>query len=122
MSPSRIAKHITFMVAAIGLAGACLMPALPSKADEYPPCTRGNRFPWPDKCIVGGYRHWGDIYDSHVIHRSGPVYELPRGEEVKEIAFPLEDYFERARTTGLIVLKDGKIVFERYRLGADERS
>jgi CubicO group peptidase (beta-lactamase class C family) len=38
----------------------------------------------------------------------------------KEIA--LEDYFTRARTTGLIVLNDGKIVYERYLLGADAQS
>jgi CubicO group peptidase (beta-lactamase class C family) len=32
----------------------------------------------------------------------------------------LDDFFKRSRTSGMIVLKDGKIVFERYMLGADE--
>jgi len=34
----------------------------------------------------------------------------------------MDDYFKRARTTGLIVLKDGKIVYEHYGFGADEHS
>jgi CubicO group peptidase (beta-lactamase class C family) len=98
------------------------------RADDYPVGTRSSM--WGDPYMIGSYRHWDEIYPVRVVPRAGPVSELPRAAEPVRIesfesdgkTIALEDYLARARTTGLLVLKDGEIVYERYLLGADERS
>ncbi|MDX1486675.1 MAG: serine hydrolase [Acidiferrobacterales bacterium] len=84
---------------------------------------------WADPYLIGSLRHVGEIFPSRPVLHLGPPSELERGVEIAELDYQLrgkthslEDYFEQTRTTGFIVLKDGRIVFERYRLGADERS
>ena len=75
------------------------------------------------------YRHFGEIYPSRSVPASGEVSALTQGEQITDFEYTLrgmarsmDDYFKRARTTGLIVLKDGKIVYEHYGFGADEHS
>ena len=98
-------------------------------AEEYPVGDRHTM--WSDAATygIGSYRHMADIYFSRPVRASGEPSVLPRGKLIRDIAYrygggtrSLDDYFERARTTGFIVLKDGEIVYERYLLGADERS
>ncbi|QEX15671.1 hypothetical protein FRZ44_09580 [Hypericibacter terrae] len=100
---------------------------LPAHAEEFPVGDKGSM--WADPYLIGSYRHMGDIYASRRVPRAGPVSELPAGEPLTIDSFPvggvamnLEDYVARARTTGLIALKDGKIVLERYWHGADATS
>ncbi len=101
----------------------------PVKAEDYPAGNRDSMWSDPATYMIGSFRHMGEIYPSRPVHRAGPVSALPLGTALAPPAYdhggathPLEDYFERARTTGFIVLKHGRIVFERYRLGADEKS
>lgn len=98
-----------------------------ARAEGYPVGDKGSM--WADPYLVGSYRHMDEIYPSRRVPRSGAVSELPVGEPLALETFPvagvpmkLEDFVARARTTGLIVLKDGKIVFERYWQGADAGS
>jgi CubicO group peptidase (beta-lactamase class C family) len=111
-------------IIAITLAIAAATPAV---ADEYPVGTRSSFSDPPYK--VGSLRHMDEIFDARVVRRSGPVSELPRGEAIAALTYDfqgatrdIDDYLRRAHTTGFLVLKDGKIVFERYLLGADEAS
>ncbi len=74
----------------------------------------------PDK-IVENFRTMNKLYPTKIIHRTGPVYELPvqhrplpetfihNGETKKT-----EDWIKRMDTTGMIVLKDGVVVYENY--------
>ena len=54
------------------------------------------------------------------------VQPLPRGDPVeiryryRNIEYTLQDYLDRQRATGLLVLKDGRIVAEHYRYGRSE--
>lgn len=97
-------------------------------AADYPVGTRSSM--WRDPYMIGSFRHWAEIYPVRVVPRAGPVSELPRAEHEVVPAeaatdggrIAIEDYFVRARTTGIVVLKDGRIVYERYMLGADENS
>jgi CubicO group peptidase (beta-lactamase class C family) len=98
-----------------------------AQADDAPFGDRDTM--WRSANYVGALRHMGEIYFARPVKRGSAVAELPRGAMLEDLTYrhdgqelPLEDYFERARTTGLIVLKDGKIVYERYRLGADAQS
>lgn len=100
---------------------------LPAHAEEFPVGDKGSM--WADPYLIGSYRHMGDIYASRRVPRAGPVSELPAGEPLTIDSFPvaglpvkLEDFVARARTTGLIALKDGKVVLERYWHGADATS
>ncbi len=111
------------------LALVCLLMTAPGRAEDYPTADRDSMWSDPGTYMIGSFRHMGEIYPSRPVHRAGPVSDLPRGTPVAAPVYdddgttrPLEDYFKRARVTGFIVLKRGKIVFERYRLGADEKS
>jgi CubicO group peptidase (beta-lactamase class C family) len=61
---------------------------------------------------------------------TGPVIPLPAAAQppaisyrYRNLGYTLDDYLERQRVTGLVVLKNGEIVAERYRFGrtADAR-
>ncbi|MBC8037711.1 MAG: serine hydrolase [Rhizobiales bacterium] len=101
--------------------------AAPAKADEYP-C--GNRVTmWDEPYRVCSYRRVGEIYDSQRVARGTVVTPLPYGEQLDGITYTyqgkqrqLAHYFAKARTTGLIVLKNGRVVYEHYGYGANERS
>jgi CubicO group peptidase (beta-lactamase class C family) len=98
-----------------------------ARADDAP---FGNRDTmWRSENYVGALRHMGEIYFGRPVKRGDTVSELPRGATIDGLTYRhggkenlIEDYFSRARSTGLIVLKDGKIVYERYLLGADAQS
>ncbi len=58
------------------------------------------------------------------VARGGPVYELPRAVNppaiqyrYRNLGYTLDDYLERRRITGLLVLKNGEVVAEHYRYG-----
>lgn len=104
-----------------------LLTTAPVAAEDYP--IGGRSSMWDDPYIIGSYRHLGEIYASRLVPRASQPSELPRGEQIEFPAYDLrgtprdlEDYVLRARTTGLIVLKNGKVVYERYWFGADEHS
>lgn len=113
-------RGMTFALTLIGGLSA-------ARAEEFPVGDKGSM--WADPYVIGSYRHMGEIYASRLVPRSGPVSELPAGEPLTLDSFPvggvamnLEDFVARARTTGLIVLKDGKVMLERYWHGADATS
>jgi CubicO group peptidase (beta-lactamase class C family) len=71
--------------------------------------------------IVENFRSLYKKYPSTTVKRSGPVYELPEKHrklpetyvyegETKKIS----DWIKRTDTTGLIVIKDGVVVFKNY--------
>ncbi len=56
------------------------------------------------------------------VPRAGPVAELPRRASppavqyrYRNLGYTLDEYLERRRVTGLLILKNGEIVAERYR-------
>jgi CubicO group peptidase (beta-lactamase class C family) len=111
----------------MALAWLLIGAGLSARADEFPVGDKGSM--WADPYLIGSYRHMGDLYASRPVPRAGPVSELPAGESLTIDSFSvggmvttLDDYVARARTTGLIVLKDGKVVLERYWHGADASS
>jgi len=118
-------------IKAAAVVGLMVLAALPAaRAEDYPVGTRDSIWSDPGTYMIGSFRHMGEIYPSRPVHRAGSVSELPQGTPLalasyditEDAPLPLEDYFRRARTTGFIVLKRGRIVFERYLLGADAGS
>jgi CubicO group peptidase (beta-lactamase class C family) len=71
-----------------------------------------------------GYRSIETIYKTHVVRRGSKVHPLPAAAHKIEPTFEFDgktwtlgDYMKTYRVSGLLVLKDGKIVLERYGLG-----
>ncbi len=75
-------------------------------------------------------QHFGDAfgYARHVVRRGDSVSALPRAERPMNLHYrwrgdqTLDDFLARTGTTGFLVLKDGKIVSERYFMGAEKKS
>jgi CubicO group peptidase (beta-lactamase class C family) len=79
---------------------------------------------WTPEQQVVGYKIMEKINPSHEIRRGAGVHALPIAARQinprwtwKGEALDLTSYMARMRTSGVIVLKDGKVVLERYGLG-----
>ena len=74
--------------------------------------------------IVENFRSLYKKYPSTTVKRSGPVYELPQKHRELTPTYvyegetkTIDDWINRTDTTGLIVIKDGVVVFESYYQG-----
>ena len=99
-----------------------------SGSDRAPIGTRENYF--RPAYRAGSFRHMDRIFPFHVVHRAGPISELPRSDrQLGEVTYKwkgashtLNELHGLTKTTGFLVIKDGKIVQERYFDGATEAS
>ncbi len=110
------------LLAALSVAGAGA--ALGADPEPGLPLSRGNILE-PAR-HVEAFRNMDRVFPYHVIHRGGPVAEIPRAERALEVSYDwnggrhmLDDLLARTRTQGLLVIKNGHIVSERYFNGAD---
>src|ERR1035437_1663589 len=78
---------------------------------------------------IGAFRHMENFLPRDAINQTPPVTQIPRAERALDVTYEFEDrtrklsdIMERTNTTGLLVIKNGKIVFEKYYLGADDKS
>ena len=111
------------------LIGLLLLAAPFASAEEtgYPIGDKDSM--WSAQYLTGSLRHMGEIYLSAPVHKGDKVSDLPRGTELTGLSyqrhgvtFTPEDYFKLSHTSGIVVLKDGEIRYERYLQGADEHS
>ncbi|MDB5475909.1 MAG: beta-lactamase [Phenylobacterium sp.] len=79
---------------------------------------------WKGETQAKGYRTIEAIYQTHTIKRGSKVHPLPRAAHQIDPTFQYDgktwtvaDYMTAYRVSGLLVLKDGKVVLERYGLG-----
>jgi len=80
---------------------------------------------WTPEQQVAGYRNVEKIFPTRVIPAGGAVLELP--EALRDLggvqiatennSMTVDEYFVQQNVAGLLVIKDGNIVFERYGLG-----
>jgi len=94
------------------------------QAEGYPRGTIATMY--AERFKVGSFSAAHEITPSRKVARGSEVTPLPKGEPAK-IAYryknetrTLDDYLARVRATGLLVLKDGKIVAEHYRYDRKE--
>jgi hypothetical protein len=74
---------------------------------------------------LGSFTSMAQIMPARPVPRGGPVFELPRDpRDLSGVRYShagshatLADYLARRNVMGLVVLKDGRIVHETYRLG-----
>jgi len=91
------------------------------KAQGYPRGTAATMYAEPFK--VGSFSATDKILPTRTVARAGPVAPLTNAVPTsityryENKTCQLDDYLEHQRTTGLLILKDGAIVAERYRYG-----
>jgi CubicO group peptidase (beta-lactamase class C family) len=108
--------------AAAAAAPAAVPPALPQSAATAP-LGRPLEVLQP-RYRLGSFTRMAEILPARTIARGGPVRELPQGRRLDAVAYEwngaqrtLADYFERHRVMAFVVLQDGRVVHESYRLG-----
>ena len=120
------ASRLTLMAlaAAFGLHGAALA------ADPPPPPAGGSILAWTPEQQRYGYRNMEKVTPVEVVARGAKVRELPLAASQIDPkwtwngqAQTVDSYMTAMNTSGVVVLKDGQIVLERYGLDRkpDER-
>lgn len=79
--------------------------------------TAGNTLFWTEAERDARFPDMESIYPGNVVKAPGPVRLLPNGAPLKIDPAVVDAYFAQWNTAGLIVLKDGKVVFEKYARG-----
>lgn len=79
---------------------------------------------WSPEQQSTGYRTIEKLYQVATVKRGTQVHPLPMAAKQLSVTYKfadrewtVDDYMQANRTSGLLVLKDGKIVLERYGLG-----
>jgi CubicO group peptidase (beta-lactamase class C family) len=90
------------------------------KADGYPVGTRANWF-YDEHVRVGSFSHLDDILPYLEVHKSTSPLPLPKAASVPQLeyrfqeqSYTIDDFLAHQRITGLLVIKDGQILAERY--------
>ncbi|MBP8309556.1 MAG: serine hydrolase [Burkholderiaceae bacterium] len=81
---------------------------------------------WPPGLQAYGYRIVDKLFASRTVPRGPAARALPRGAEISPVydagGTPggVAEFFDRNTVAGLLVLRDGRVVLERYGLGLRE--
>ncbi|WP_293485453.1 serine hydrolase [Phenylobacterium sp.] len=113
------------MLRSIGLALAALaLAASPAAAQKPKSADTPMILAWPPELQSRGYRAMEDLFEAKVIARGPKVRALPAAAKTIDVSYTHDgrtwttaEYMEAFRVSGVLVLKDGKILMERYGLG-----
>ena len=105
-----------------------LYSVLSWSADPFESMSAKSLLTWTPEQQLEGYPNINRIYYTRKIEASSQILELTRAEEnLDDFTYvhqgepkTINDYFDQLNTTGLIVLKNGELVFEKYALGHTE--
>ena len=83
----------------------------------------------PPPTMPATYRHMADFFATRIVKKGQAVYPLPRAEKPLSVPFQVkgkpittDEFMSRNNVTGLLLIKDGKIVLERYGSGNTEKT
>jgi CubicO group peptidase (beta-lactamase class C family) len=96
--------------------------ALLGKAEGYPICQLDDANIGPDRCLVGLFSHFDEVYPARKVARGGPVHQLERAAAEPAISYNTPDgrrsdvdgFLGSNRTMGLLILHGDRILVERY--------
>lgn len=125
-------KRLTQAVAILLLATSCstYAPVEPENPDRKNFGAAEDQLFWSFEQKVAGFRNMEQISSARVIPADENVYPLPPNDTdlgsleftYENEAWTIDEYVERQKVAGLIIVKDGAIVYERYELGNTEES
>jgi len=90
----------------------------------------GNELFWTYDQKLAGFRNMEKIEPARLVPAGDMPYPLPRNEidlgavkfTFNETVLSVDEYVESQKVAGLIVVKDGAIIYERYELGNTDES
>lgn len=105
-----------------------LDPSLP--ASQVEPAVQQLRRSMLDPDVNSLMFHSMDqLFTTRLVGRSGPVWQLPRTDHELDFTYPFagktytpEQFIQRTYTNALLIMKDGRIVYETYRNNTNERT
>jgi len=105
-------------------------PYLDPADDEKNLGTQLNSLFWTPLQQVAGYRNMEKIFPTRIIRAGDSTYPLPYDKvdlsnvlvQYEDTSLTTDEYFKQQSVAGLLVIKDGNIVYERYGLGNTENS
>ena len=120
MQPGRILLSCAVLVV-LGLpARAAPDEDLLGKAAGYPVGSRTNWF-YDERVRVGSFSHLDSILQHYTLKKAAAPRPLPRNSSEPKIEYrfeqqtrTLDDFLNRQRVTGLLLIKDGEVLAERY--------
>ena len=128
-------KHLALLAAL--LAYPAVTASVHAKAPFVDPANDPDHFGPPDNFLfwtpeqqVAGYRNIDRIFPTRAVIADGTALELPEALvdlddvpiQTEASSMTVDEYFQRQNVAGLLVIKDGKIAYERYGLGNTEDS
>jgi CubicO group peptidase (beta-lactamase class C family) len=73
------------------------------------------------------FHNMDQLFTTRVVGRSGPVWHLPRADRALDFTYSFkgrnftpEQFLDRTYTNALLIMKDGRIVYENYRNNTNE--
>ncbi|MDZ7670347.1 MAG: serine hydrolase domain-containing protein [Gammaproteobacteria bacterium] len=123
-------KLFTFLCLAAAAAAADDTSLDPASDGEYMPPQDTSALFWEGREQLAGFRNIDRLAPVRTIRAGGNVLQLPRAEmNLGGVEFmhdgavmTVDEYVQRQRAVGLLVIHDGRIVYERYTLGNDENT
>jgi CubicO group peptidase (beta-lactamase class C family) len=105
-------------------------PPAPTQAREHavPPALYALRGAWADRDIMTfTLRHMDEIFPTRTVPHAGRPWPLPRNDRPLDFTYEFggktyqaEEVLDRTYTNALLIIKDGRIVYESYRNNAKE--
>ena len=85
-----------------------------------------DQFQWNDEQKLVAHRNMHHLFPTHVVKAGAPVRPLPRRDEsgvleaLSRMGADVAAYMDEAEVTGLLAIRRGEIVLERYARGNDD--
>jgi CubicO group peptidase (beta-lactamase class C family) len=118
-----LSRSIAVVIGAVALVSA-VAPAPARAADPALPTGGASILMWTPDQQAWGYRNMEKVVPVRVIARGDRVHPLPPAAQTIDPSFTANgktydtaSYMAAFRASGILVLKDGKVVLERYGLG-----
>lgn len=123
-------RHLTLALLAANVAWAYppppVDPSLPASRVE--PAVQQLRRSMLDADVNSlMFRNMDQLFTTRVVGRSGPVWRLPRADHALDFTYAFEgktytpeQFIERTYTNALLIMKNGRIVYETYRNNTTE--
>ncbi len=120
MQSSRIILLFTALVALTSSAAAAPDEERLGKAAGYPIGTRSSWF-YDESVRVGSFSNLDKLLPHYTLTKAASPLPLPAAADIPKFeyrfedrTYALDDFLARQRVTGLLVIKDGQILLERY--------
>src|SRR4051812_19185669 len=92
------------------------LPA-PSAADRAAMPNPADQFAWNDAQKLVAHRNMHHLFPTAVVKAAAPLRALPRRDDFLHGDFDVAGYMNAAEVTGLLAIRRGTIVLERYKRG-----